>query len=96
MGVSRLAEPLTLPCGAVLRNRIAKAAMTEGLADPHNRATDRHATLYGRWAQSGVALHITGNVQIDRKNLERPGNVVISGPQPPEHMATLRNWSASV
>ena len=27
-----LAQPLTLPCGAVVPNRIAKAAMTEGLA----------------------------------------------------------------
>ena len=28
-----LAEPLKLRCGAVLPNRICKAAMTEGLAD---------------------------------------------------------------
>jgi 2,4-dienoyl-CoA reductase-like NADH-dependent reductase (Old Yellow Enzyme family) len=27
-----LAQPLTLPCGAVIPNRLAKAAMTEGLA----------------------------------------------------------------
>ncbi len=29
-----LSQPLTLPCGAILPNRIAKAAMTEGLATP--------------------------------------------------------------
>ena len=28
-----LARPLELPCGATLPNRLAKAAMTEGLAD---------------------------------------------------------------
>ena len=28
----RIAEPLTLPCGHVVKNRIAKAAMSEGLA----------------------------------------------------------------
>jgi hypothetical protein len=32
---------LTLPCGAVLPNRLCKAALTEGLADAMNRATVR-------------------------------------------------------
>jgi 2,4-dienoyl-CoA reductase-like NADH-dependent reductase (Old Yellow Enzyme family) len=69
--------PLTLPCGAVLANRIAKAALTEGLADAHNRATDRHVRLYRRWSEGGAGLVLTGNVQVDRRYLERPGNVVI-------------------
>lgn len=76
-----LAEPLRLPCGAILKNRIAKGAMTEGLADPHNRATERHERLYRRWAEGGAGLLLTGNVQIDRRALERPGNVVIEGEQ---------------
>ncbi len=36
-----LAKPLTLPCGAILPNRIAKAAMTEGMATPDGRPTPR-------------------------------------------------------
>ncbi len=72
-----LNDPLILPCGAVLKNRIGKAPMTEGLADQWNRATARHVTLYRRWAEGGVGLSITGNVQVDRRYLERPGNVVI-------------------
>lgn len=72
-----LAEPLTLPCGVVLSNRIAKAAMTEGLADADDRASERLATLYARWSEGGAALHITGNVMVDRRYLERPGNVVV-------------------
>lgn len=72
-----LASPLTLPCGAVLKNRFGKAPLTEGLADEMNRATARHASLYGRWAQGGAGLVVTGNVQVDRRYLERPGNVVI-------------------
>lgn len=72
-----IAAPLTLPCGAVLKNRIAKAPMTEGLADPWNRATPRHVTLYRRWAEGGSGLLVTGNVQVDRRYLERPGNVAI-------------------
>ena len=35
----KLADPLLLPCGAQLPNRIAKAAMTEGLADTDGQPT---------------------------------------------------------
>ena len=33
-------ETLTLPCGAEIPNRLCKAAMTEGLADPSGAATE--------------------------------------------------------
>lgn len=69
--------PLTLPCGISVKNRIAKAPMTEGLADEMNRATARHETLYRKWAEGGAGILVTGNVQVDRRFLERPGNVVI-------------------
>ncbi len=74
-----LEQPLRLPCGAVLRNRLTKAAMTEGLADADNRVTDRHFRLYERWARNGFGLMLTGNVQVDRRHLERPGNIAIDG-----------------
>lgn len=72
-----LSTPLSLPCGVRIPNRLAKAPMTEGLADDHLRATDKHVRLYRRWSHGGAGLHITGNVQIDRRVLERPGNVAI-------------------
>lgn len=72
-----LKDPLELPCGQVLPNRIAKAAMTEGLADENNRATAAHARLYSQWAEAGMGLSLTGNVMVDRNHLERPGNVAI-------------------
>ena len=72
---------LELPCGGVVAHRIAKSAMTEGLADPLNRATQAHINLYRRWAEGGVALALTGNVQIDPDHLERPGNIVVHGAQ---------------
>ena len=75
--MSLLAQPLKLPNGVVLKNRIGKAPLTEGLADEMNRATARHASLYGKWAEGGAAVVVTGNVQVDRRYLERPGNVVI-------------------
>lgn len=77
--MSLLAQPLKLPNGVVLKNRIGKAPLTEGLADEMNRATARHVSLYRRWAEGGAAVVVTGNVQVDRRYLERPGNVVIDG-----------------
>lgn len=85
-----IADSLVLPCGAVLPNRLAKAAMTEGLADPQGRATPELARLYGLWADGGSGLLITGNVQIDPDHLERPGNVIIAGPQDEAALAGLR------
>jgi 2,4-dienoyl-CoA reductase-like NADH-dependent reductase (Old Yellow Enzyme family) len=89
-----LSDPLKLPCGAVLPNRIAKAAMTEGLADADLHATQRHQTLYGRWSDGGAGLLLTGNVMIDRTVLERPGNVAIDPAEAePAGMEQLRAWA---
>ena len=61
----------------MLQNRLGKSAMTEGLADPQDRPTTRHEQLYRTWSAGGTGLHITGNVMIDRRYLERAGNVVL-------------------
>lgn len=74
-----LAQPFRLPCGSSLPNRLCKAAMTEAVGDPWLRATPRHETLYRRWSEGGAGLLITGNVMIDRRVLERPGNVSLDG-----------------
>lgn len=91
-----LNQPFTLPCGVTLPNRLCKAAMTEGVANARLQATQRHATLYKRWAEGGAGILITGNVLIDRYCLERPGNVSID-PAPehgePEGMEALRAWA---
>jgi len=85
--------PVTLPCGTSFKNRLAKAAMTEGLGDPENGATAGHVRLYKRWADGGAGMLLTGNVQVDRKHLERPGNVAIDGPQSNEQIAALKAWA---
>lgn len=74
--MSLLAQPLTLPSGLTLPNRIAKAAMTENLADRTNQPTDRLEELYRRWAAGGSGLLVTGNLMVDRRFLERTRNVV--------------------
>ncbi len=94
-----LAQPLRLPCGAVVPNRLCKAAMTEGLGDAQLRATDRHVRLYRAWSEGGAGLHITGNVMVDRQVIERPGNVAIDPSHPPsvdaQARARLKAWSAA-
>ncbi len=70
-------RPLALPCGVTLANRLCKSAMTEGLASPTGRATPAHQKLYAAWAAGGAALHFTDNIMIDRRYLERAGNVVV-------------------
>ena len=72
-----LEQPLTLPCGAVVPNRLCKAAMTEGLAHPDGSASEELARLYGVWSDGGSGILLSGNIQVDGDHLERPGNVVV-------------------
>lgn len=84
-----MSDPVRLPCGAVLKNRLAKAAMTEGLAAGDNRGNARFVELYRRWGEGGAGLLITGNVIVDRWHLERGGNLAIEGQQSNEALAAL-------
>ena len=88
-------EAFTLPNGQRFRNRIAKAAMTEGLAFRDGLPNAAHETLYRRWATGGSGLLITGNVQVDRGHLERPGNVFVDGPLSSEAKAAWVRWAAA-
>ncbi len=62
-----------------LGNRLGKSALTEGLGDEYNRATARHERLYEQWSRGGTGLLFTGNIQVDRRYLERSGNVAVDG-----------------
>ena len=61
---SSLFSPLRLPNGAVLPNRICKAAMEENLAAPGQVPGKKLFNLYKAWAQGGVGLVLTGNVMV--------------------------------
>ena len=88
-----ITDKLDLPCGVEIKNRICKGAMTEGLADAQNRATSQHVNLYDRWSSGGAAILLTGNVQVDHRFLERPGNVVIEGQQTNEQLSRLISYA---
>ena len=85
-----LSQPLTLPNGAVIKNRLFKSAMSETLGTSGGAATPELARLYQAWADGGIGLCVTGNVMIDRGARGEPGNVVIEDPQ---HLAALKAWA---
>jgi 2,4-dienoyl-CoA reductase-like NADH-dependent reductase (Old Yellow Enzyme family) len=82
--------PLTLPNGAVLRNRLAKAATSERLAADGDAPGEAIERLYRTWGAGGVGLIITGNVMVDRRALGESGNVAVEDER---HLAELRAWS---
>lgn len=73
-----LFQPLELPCGVILRNRIAKSAMSDSLGDGAGNPTDAQIRLYRRWAEGGLALSIIGEVQGNPGFAEKPGNLVLN------------------
>ncbi|CDO28027.1 NADH:flavin oxidoreductase/NADH oxidase family protein [Mycolicibacterium porcinum] len=90
--MNALHQPLRLPNGLVLPNRIMKAAMSEALADGRHAPDDRLVRLYDRWSRGGYGLLITGNVMVDRTQLGEPGNVVIEDDR---DLAALSRWVKS-
>ena len=89
-----LSDPLVLPSGLTLPNRIAKAAMTENLADAENQPTSALERLYGRWAAGGAGLLVTGNLMVDRRYLERSRNVVADERLDTTRLARVREAAA--
>lgn len=87
-----LTQPLRLPNGTVIRNRLAKASMSETLATYANQPTPELVELYRRWSSSGIGLLITGNVMIDRRALGEPGNVAI---EDEGDLPALRRWASA-
>ncbi|MYM26794.1 NADH:flavin oxidoreductase [Duganella sp. CY15W] len=84
---------LELASGQKLSNRLIKAAMTEGLAGPNGWPTPAHARLYRTWSEGGAAALITGNIMIDRRYLERAGNVIV---EDDSALPALADWAAAV
>lgn len=64
--------------------------MTEGLADSLDRPTPELDILYQSWSRGGAGLLISGNVMVDRRFLERGGNVVLENDSA---MDRLQAWA---
>ncbi|WP_044874413.1 NADH:flavin oxidoreductase/NADH oxidase family protein [Pseudomonas sp. LFM046] len=85
-----LFTPLTLPNGAVIANRLGKAAMEENMADPDHAPSDELIRLYQAWAKGGVGLMLTGNVMVDSRAMTGPGGVVLEDEQ---HLGRFKRWA---
>ncbi len=90
-----LNQSLTLPCGAVVPNRMCKAAMTEGLAHPDGTASAELERLYGIWSDGGSGILLSGNIQVDGNHLERPGNVIVDSALSDDAFAALQRMAAA-
>lgn len=74
---------LTLPCGATVQNRVAKAAMEENMAEAGQVPGTALINLYSAWANEAAAVDagpgmiLTGNVMVDPTAMTGPGGVVL-------------------
>jgi 2,4-dienoyl-CoA reductase-like NADH-dependent reductase (Old Yellow Enzyme family) len=85
-----LPSEFKLPGGALLSNRIAKAAMSERLGSRDGAPTGGHLALYERWGRGGAGLLITGNIMVDGHARAETGNVVVEDEQ---QLDALRAWA---
>lgn len=82
--------PLTLKNGTTIKNRFAKAALSETLGDKNYQPTKELISLYQKWALGGTGLLITGNVMVDRNARGEYGNIVVDRQQ---DLNLLKKWA---
>lgn len=88
-----LQKVLRLPNGTILKNRLAKSAMSENLSTRDHAPSDVLIEAYNIWAMGGAGLLITGNVMVSENALGEPRNVVV---QDERHFNKLKKWASVV
>jgi len=88
-----LNSSLTLPNGTVIKNRIAKSALSENMSTKKHAPSKPLINAYNVWAQGNPGLLMTGNVMIDYKAIGEPRNVVVEDKR---DIALLREWANTV
>jgi len=83
-------DPLQLPCGVTLKNRLAKSAMSENLA-VKNLPAEKLFRLYETWGAGELGLIVTGNIMVDGNELGEPNNVVL---EDDAHLDAFRTWTS--
>jgi 2,4-dienoyl-CoA reductase-like NADH-dependent reductase (Old Yellow Enzyme family) len=86
----KLFTPLALPNGAIIPNRLAKAAMEENMADADHAPSDALLRLYEAWAAGKAGLILTGNVMVDSRAMTGPNGVVL---EDDAHLDRFRRWA---
>ncbi len=90
MQQSALNQSFKLPCGVEVPNRIAKSALSEGIAEPNGRPSSALFNLYERWGKGGAGILFSGNVMVDKAHLVN-ANVMIAEEEFLEDYTTLAN-----
>lgn len=90
MSTHSIFQPITLPSGLTLKNRMAKAAMEENMAIEGQMPGGELHALYNAWANGGVGLIISGNVMIDHRAMTGPGGVVL---EEKTDLAPFKAWA---
>ncbi|AEF40723.1 NADH:flavin oxidoreductase/NADH oxidase family protein [Hoyosella subflava] len=85
-----IASPLTLPCGVTLNNRLAKAAMSEQIAQANGAPSEKLIRLYANWGRGGAGMLLTGNVMIDHNALVEPRNAIL---EDDKHLEHISRWA---
>ena len=67
--------------------------MTERIADSNNCVSEKHLNLYRRWSEGGCGLLISGNVMVDRYNIEGAGNVILEEKNFRDQKNMLKRWT---
>ena len=91
--MKNIATPFTLPNGSVLKNRIAKSAMSENFGTRNHAPSKGLINAYRVWAKGNPGLLITGNVMVDSMALGEARNVVV---EDYKHFELLKEWAKSV
>ena len=91
--MQKIASSFTLPNGSILKNRIAKSAMSENIGTLRNAPTATLIHAYKVWTKGNPGLLITGNVMVDSKALGEPRNVVV---EDYTHFELLKKWAKTV
>jgi len=89
----KLQKQLILPCGAKLKNRIAKSAMSENMSPKNHRPNESIIHIYQRWANGGAGLIITGNIMVDKRAIAEPGNILV---EDKSDLDLLKKWARVV
>ena len=91
--MKNIASSFTLPNGSVLKNRIAKSAMSENFGTRNHAPSKGLINAYKVWAKGNPGLLITGNVMVDSMALGEARNVVV---EDYKDFELLKKWARSV
>lgn len=68
-----------MPCGVTVKNRVAKSALSEGIAEANGRPTQALFNLYKKWGNGGAGILFSGNVMVDGRHLVNPNVLIAEG-----------------